>query len=233
MVILNITNIEKRALLKGWLGHTPPTFNNKLLERCERIEASQGHYVYTVGEATSVLWGVAKGQVHLNIATHEHGPRFGHVFGPGAWFGDYELITGSPRILEVKTSRECVLYYILNHEFHQLTKEDPLSWRWIALLATQHTALALGAADDLMIKSSDARLAALLLRLSARRGAPEGTIPIDQLDVSQQNISEALNLSRTSTGQKLRKLRDQRIIDFSYTQIQILNPQALVACIFE
>jgi len=224
---------EKHTLIQGWLGHTPEAFQNNLLERCKCVEVSSGNNIYTVGEESSDLWGVSKGQVHLNIATHEHGPRFGHVFGPGAWFGDYELITGNSRIMEVKASRNCVLYHLPNRKFQKLAKGYPLSWRWIALLATQHTALALGAADDLMIKSSDARLAALLLRLSSRRGVAEGTIPIDEIDVTQQNISEALNLSRTATGQKLRMLKDQCIIDFSYTKVQILDPQALNAYISE
>ena len=133
---------EKYALLQGWLGHTPATFHGRILERCERVEINQGQYIFTVGEESSDLWGIVKGQIHFNIATHEHGPRFGHVLGPGAWFGDYELITGNPRILEVKTSRDCVLYHLPNRKFQQLAKEYSLSWRWIALLATQHTALA-------------------------------------------------------------------------------------------
>jgi CRP-like cAMP-binding protein len=224
---------QKQTLLQGWLSHTPATFHDRLLEQCARVEISQGNIIFTVGENSSGLWGMAKGQVHFNIATHEHGPRFGHVLGPGAWFGDYELITGNPRILEVKASRDCVLYHLPSQKFQQLAKEYPLSWRWIALLATQHTALALGAADDLMIKKSDARLAALLLRLSGRRGAPEGTIPLDDLDVTQQNLSDALNLSRTATGQKLRKLRDRKMIGFTYTKLKILDPQALMVCITE
>ena len=84
-----------------------------------------------------------------------------------------------------------------------------------------------------MMKSSDARLAALLLRLAGRRGAAAGTIPLDDFDVTQQNLSDALNLSRTATGQKLRKLRDRKMIGYTYTNLQILDPRALSACISE
>ena len=220
---------EKQAVVQGWLGHTPEIFSNKLLAQSTRVEVEKGRVIFSVGEEANGLWGIAKGQAHFNIATHESGPRFAHIIGPGSWFGDHELLTGSTRILEVKTSSDCVLFHVPERKFLSLAAEYQLTWRWLGLLTTQHTFLALGSADDLMIGNSEVRLAALLLRLSGRRGAPEKTIPLDELDVTQQNISDVLNLSRTATGQKLRRFRNENIIGFSYNKLQILDPQALAA----
>lgn len=40
----------------------------------------------------------------MNIVTNSNEHRFGHLISSGFWFGEYEQLTGHPRLLEMQCS---------------------------------------------------------------------------------------------------------------------------------
>jgi CRP-like cAMP-binding protein len=87
--------------------------------------------------------------------------------------------------------------------------------------------LAVSAGDDLMLRNPQKRIAALLLRLSGQRGCHPLTKPRERIAASQQEISEALNLSLSGTGRLLRLLDKDGVIGLNYGSITIKDRAAL------
>lgn len=165
----------------------------------------------------------------MNLATNESAHRFGHLIGPGFWFGEFELLTGHPRLVEMQAVTKCKLQRFSKGGIEKLAVAEPELWKWIGILSAQHTVLALSAADDLMIKKPLQRTAALLLRLSGNRASHPAGLPRDVILVQQQELSEALNLSRSSVGAILRKMENEGVLSFEYRKIRILNCSALIS----
>ena len=87
--------------------------------------------------------------------------------------------------------------------------------------------VAISVVDDLMIRDSNQRLIAVLLRLGGcRRATPTAPNAI-VVDVSQEDLAAMANLSRGTANSILRKLEEAGEIAISYRQHIILKPDAL------
>ncbi len=221
------TQTPPPSLFAGWLGELPVSLAGDLLARGEAVTAVRGEVIYGIGDEDRALWGIAVGAVRMNIATNEHEQRLGHVIGPGFWFGEYELLTGAPRAIEMQAAGTCQLLRVPAHAIEALARTAPDIWRWIGRLSAQHTLLALSAADDLMLRSAVGRVAAILLRLSGRRGGHPASLPADTIAASQQDLAEALNLSRATTGQILRDMERDGLVSLDYGAVSITRPDQL------
>jgi CRP-like cAMP-binding protein len=215
----------------GWLADVPEALAHTIVALGDEVAFDAEDIIYQIGDSTRSLWCVVSGSVRMNIATNGNEHRFGHLIGPGFWFGEYELLTGQPRLIEMQAAEPSRLLRLHHHRLEALGASDPEFWRWIAILSTQHTLLALSAADDLLLKTSSIRMAALLLRLSGLRAAHPATAPLTVIPLGQQELSEALNMSRSSTGSILRDFERKGIIAIGYRSLRILNVEALQAAV--
>lgn len=213
----------------GWLSDLPKPLAMALLERSDPVAFDADQIIYSVGEETRSLWCVLSGAVRMNIATNDNEHRFGHLATPGFWFGEYELLTGQARLIEMQAAIPSRLLRVPRLRFEDLARQDPELWRWLAVLSTQHMLLTLTAADDLMMKGARSRCAAVLLRLSGHRGAHPATAVLDLLPVNQTDMSEALSMSRSSTGAQLRQLEEDGVIELLYGTIKLRDLDALKA----
>jgi CRP-like cAMP-binding protein len=227
----SVTNDQLAALLAGWLSELPATLAGNLILRGKEVELAARQTVYKVGDETRSMWCILSGAVRMNIATNDNEHRFGHLITPGFWFGEYELLTGHPRLIEMQCALPTRLMRFAHSDVEEVAKADPSLWRWIALLSAQHTLLALSAADDLLLKDPARRCAALLLRLAGYRAAHPATLPIDVLPLSQNDITEALNMSRSSTGAILRQMEREGSVKLEYGSIRLLDVARLKAAV--
>ncbi len=84
-------------------------------------------------------------------------------------------------------------------------------------------------AADLLIRDSERRCAAVLLRLGGRRFAgPEDTEPVE-VSIMQSELAGAANLSRNSVGTMLQRLKARGLIELGYRGMTIRAPAALRA----
>ena len=226
-----MTNDHLAALLAGWLSELPATLAGKLILRGKEVDLAAGQTVYKVGDETRSMWCILSGAVRMNIATNENEHRFGHLITPGFWFGEYELLTGHPRLIEMQCALPTRLMRFSYNDFEEIGQGDPSLWRWVAVLSAQHTLLALSAADDLLLKDPARRCAALLLRLAGHRAAHPATMPLDVLPLSQNDITEALNMSRSSTGAILRQMEREGSVKLEYGSIRLVDVARLKAAV--
>lgn len=212
---------------QGWLSQTPQRFRTAVLDRCVLQTFEPGATIYMTGDTSGAIYGLISGTLSVTLATGERGPYYAHFFRPGTWFGEGPLISGTARIVGISAVRETVLLQLSQRSMEEILRDDPGSWRQLALLTLAKLQVAISVVDDLMIRDSAQRLIAVLLRLGGcRQTTPQGTMPIE-VDVSQEDLAAMANLSRNTTNVILRKLEKAGLLDAAYRQIRILSPDAL------
>ena len=220
---------DAKALLQriGWLSQMPEPFRHRLLDRCRLLRVEGGHRIYGLDDPPGGIYGVAAGSVAMSMAPQERGPYFGHLMGPGSWFGLAAAMHKQSRAVGMTATRASTLLLLPMAEFDALVAEDPSSWRFFTAMALMNAATAMAAADDLLIRNAARRCTATLLRLAGLRPATGLTPPLPGIDVTQEELAHLSNLSRNATGLLLRDLEKRGLIELAYKSIRILNAPAL------
>ena len=216
-------------LKAGWLGHVPSPLAKAFIDAGKLQTFPDGATVYGFGQEQCCLFGIASGHIRMWLTMNEQAPRFGHLAGPGFWFGEHEVVTGLPRIMEMEASGDTLLCMVARSDIDRIAKKHAEAWASVALLAVMNQGTAIGAADDLMIRNAKKRLLAVLLRLSSHRNAYQGVSPISAVPVRQTELADAATLSRSSALAILAELSRDGLIRTDYRTIVILKPKQLGA----
>lgn len=223
------TEAEARAQLQriGWLSQMPEPFRQNLLGRCRLQKVAAGERVYGLDDPPGGIYGVASGSVSMALAPQERGPYFGHVMGPGSWFGLAAAMHKQSRVVGMTATRASALLLLPMAEFDALVTETPAAWRFFTALALINTGIAMGAADDLLIRDTSRRCIATLLRLAGLRSSGSMNPPLSEVDVTQEELAYLSNLSRNATGLLLRDLQKRNLIELAYKSIRIRDAAGL------
>ena len=221
------------VLRQGWLSQTAPWFQQGVLDRCHLRHFSAGESIFSVGDPPGGMFGLAAGGLNISMAPNERGPYFAHFARPGSWFGEVAAFTGQPRRVGLAATRDSEMLHLPLHGIREIVDNNPVAWRFFALVTIGHLDLAMGAADDRMIRDHVKRCIAVLLRLAGcRLSSPPDSLPIE-IDLSQEDIAYLSNIARTTAGAVLRKLEALGHLEQSYRRIRILAPDALRAMLLE
>jgi CRP-like cAMP-binding protein len=79
--------------------------------------------------------------------------------------------------------------------------------------------------DALMVRNSEARVAAVLLQLGGRLGSEADAPRV--LDLTQADLAAIANLSRTVLNRAVRSLASKGAIELGYSTITVTDPAAL------
>ena len=213
----------------GWLSFTPPPFRKVVLDRCKLQAFKAGATVYSVGDPPGGMYGLVRGNFALSIAPGERGPYIAHFARPGTWFGEAAAFTEQPRRIGLAVPRDSKVLHLPLPAIREIVAADPGAWRFFGLAAIAHNDVAIGGADDLLIRDHVKRSVAVLLRLGGcRRETPQGGQPIE-VDVSQEDFAAMTNTARTTAGTVLRKLEAEGCVEVAYRCVRILAPDRLRA----
>ena len=219
--------VSENNIPKGWFSKLPTRLGDAILAACNRHFFSNNELIFSFQDEQISLWCVVNGHVRLSVTMNEQEMVLGHIGGPGFWFGEPSLVTGRPRMLEAMSAGNTEVYSLRRSAFDAIARDHHDAWKSIAELAVCNQALAIGAAEDLLIRSSRKRLAAILLRLSSNRNAFQGNEAIDFLPSTQQEIASMANLSRSSASEILAEFASAAAIQVEYRGIRILSPKGL------
>ncbi|MFD0979989.1 Crp/Fnr family transcriptional regulator [Tropicimonas aquimaris] len=220
---------EARLLHADWLSVLPGDLAKRLRVASARRKCPSGTVFWSYGDKPDGLYGLISGSVRMDTIWSHHGPSMLSTFHAGAWLGEAEFLADSPRITSMSALRACEYLFIGAKTIETIVRERPELWRGIGLLAFEHLSLAVAALDDAMIRSSKARLAAVLVRLcGARLGTAEDTVSLE-IDVTQSDLAQMANLSRSVVGGHLEEMERNGIIRRSYGRMSVANIDALRA----
>jgi CRP-like cAMP-binding protein len=215
------------ARSKGWLSHTPTSFQRAVLDRCQLEQFKAGTPIYSIGDKPRGMFGIVAGCLGISVARGEGGHYTAHFAMPGSWFGEVAAFTRKPQRIGLTATRDTGVLHLPLRAIDEIVRGDPAAWRFFCLLTIDHLDLAMGGSDDLMIRDHVKRFMAVLLRLAnCRHVDPRDGLPIE-INISHEDLAHMANVARTTAGAILRELEAEGYIGLSYRRISILTPDGL------
>lgn len=222
---MNISEARSALAARGWLTRVPAEFREAVLSHIALHTFDRGDWVFEQDKPAGGMWGIASGLTMISIRSDAEPEASAHIFGPGQWTGATALILGSERLHGLKCLAPSQIVFLSSRAFEKITTEIPDAWRWIGAMPAMNIQLAFMAVEDLMIQDPRRRCAATLLRLSGCRGPFRGAMP-DDIPLTQEQLGQTMNMSRTVLGEVLRDFEREGAIDRRYKSIQV-HPERL------
>ena len=218
---------------EGWLSLTPPEFRSAILSRCGWQSYDPGAPIQTGGEESGELIGLAQGVIEMRTILGPAETPIMHFAHPPFWFGYVPVFTDRPRRIAVSAKTKVWVGRVSQIDLSALLTERPQWWRHLFYLAIVYGDVSQTVAADLLIRDSERRCAAVLLRLGGRRfPTPDDKRP-SEVQVTQSELAGAANLSRNSVGTMLHRLAARGLIELGYRGVTVVSPAALRALVDE
>lgn len=212
---------------QGWLATTPLEFRKRFLSAARWRHIDAGSTVTLGGEERDDVIGLAVGTVGITSTLGLDGTPMTHLAHAVFWMGYGPLLLGRPRVVTVEARTHLWIAVIPKGSILPLLDETTRWWRCFMRLLAEYGDLGAMIASDLLIRQSDRRLAATILRFAGLRGDGKNRTEQIRLAVTQTELAEAANLSRNAAGMILRKLAANRYIKIDYRGLVVLDPSAL------
>lgn len=228
---LKVADANRIARRHGWLAEAPAEFADAVLSLAILVEVDAEVPLYVVGDNAGGMYGLVRGHASVSLPGAD-GMRLAHLFQPVSWFGEGPTITGVGRVASITTTRPSTLLFLRSADVQTIVEANPTWWRLFSVPLMAHLRVAMQAVRDLMLRSHEMRIAAVLLRLSGyascSRVEPELTI-----EVTHEELGWMANVGRTLTQQTLHGLEASGVIVARYRRITIRRPDRLEAVLAE
>ena len=224
---------EGLKILAGgeWLSGTPAGFRLAVLTSARWLHYEAGEPIQTGGEEAGELIGLASGVLALKSILGPADTPIMHFAYPVFWLGYVPIITGQPRRIAAHAKLPAWVARISQAYIEGVLAERPQWWRCLLQPAIVYGDASQGVAADLLIRDSERRCAATLLRLSGRRFAGARDSQPAESAITQVELAGAANLSRNTVGAIMKRLATRGLIEIGYRGITVLKPAALRAVV--
>lgn len=193
---------------------------NELMEMDRQITMSTclpGKIFYMPEDSGEVLFLLKKGQVQIYRLAPNGKKLVVATLGPGAIFGEMSLVGQGMHNTFAEAIDECLLCVMSRADVERLMREKPdVAYRFFETMGDRVTQLE-ASLENIAFKSIPARLADLLLQLSADRGSAEIR------GYTHQDFSEMLGTYRETITQTLNDFKAQGLIDIGRKRIVLLD----------
>ena len=218
---------------RGWLSATPVDFQRAILSRSRWQVLESGEPIQAGGEEFGELIGLAHGAIEMRTILGPSDTPLMHVAHPVFWLGYVPLILGRPRRIAASAKAPSLLARVAQDAARKILTERPEWWQYFLQPAIIYGDVSQTVAADLLIRDSERRCAATLLRLSGRHFAgPDDATPIE-VPLTHDELAGAANLSRNSVGTILRRLANRGLIELGYRAVTLRASTALRALVEE
>jgi CRP-like cAMP-binding protein len=214
---------------KGWLSAEPEWLRNAILERAVLQIYNQGEYTHFAGDTSSGMFGIADGSFGVMIPSASGELVLCHVLRTGAWFGLGPILTNGPRTLTYRALEKSYVLHVTRSDLDAIARLYPEFYRRIGMLSEgSYYAMGIKVLGDLLVRSGERRIAAVLARL-AQGGDGHRTGRSEPIHLSQTDIGQIANASRDRVNRALQKFAKAGWIALDYKTIVIRDIAALEA----
>ena len=211
----------------GWLSGEPDWLIEALLGCARVISWKAGKIIYMVGDEPGGIYGIIDGGVGILVPSGGAEMIYCHVLRTGGWFGAGPILVKGPRQLTFRTVEPTRTAYVSLADLNAIGARNPELYRRLgALSESSFHNIAIRAVGDLLIPSSERRIAAVLARIA---GSGNGTAkqPSSPIRLSQSIIGQMSNCSRDRVNQALGRFSKSGWISAHYRAIVVNDLAAL------
>jgi CRP-like cAMP-binding protein len=183
---------------------------------------SKGQVIYSQEDRAEALFLLKRGRVNLYRLT-PGGKRLElATIGPKAFFGEMPLLGESLRHAFAEAAEESLLCVMSRADVERLIREQPqVALRMIEVLG-KRLALTEARLEELAYRSAPARIASVLLRLSADRVGAE-------VPVTHQEIGDMIGALRETVTKILDEFQAEGLVELRRGRVLVRDPERLRA----
>ena len=211
------------ALSRGaWLNATPVEFREAMLSQARWQCFEAGAAIQVGGEGEGQMDGLARGIIELRTVLGRADTPIMHFARPVFWIGYSPIIMRHrPHRVEATAKTTVWLARVPHVAVRKLLDKRPQWWQYFLQPALFYGDIALNVAADLLIRDSERRCAAVLLRLSGHRFSDTESPEEVDVTLTQDDLAGAANLSRSSVRTMLQRLAARGLIEQNYRGIVV------------
>lgn len=217
----------KKLTERGWLSTTPTDFQRAMLSQCRWQQFEAGARIQVGDEEVGEMIGLVRGTIAMRTVLGASDTPMMHIEHPVCWFGYAPIIARRRRGVSVEAHSPIWLASVPQPIVLRVLDDRPEWWRHMLQLPLKYGDIAATIAADLLIRSTERRCAAVLLRFGGCRFAgPDDAAPVE-VAITQDALAAAANLSRNTAGTVLRKLVKLGLVELGYRGVIVCQPMAL------
>ena len=210
----------------GWFSRIPVPLRSALLNVAWVQRYKTGQPLFAVGDQPGGLYGLESGCLALEAAQSDSPPQKTFLVHPGTWIGEGPVAGREVRMIGAWATRPSMVVAIEIAAFRRVAAQTPELWRHLTLLSLENNGRSIGLAQDLMLRGSLERLAALLARLGGLRDPHPPASPV--VDATQSEIAGMANLSRSVVSSLLLKMERDGIVRLRRAGVEIVDAGRLL-----
>jgi CRP-like cAMP-binding protein len=184
--------------------------------------------IYQAGGVGRDVFGIRSGVVILQSRFTHPDAVLLHMLRPGEWFGSVPVLFAQSRRVTAVARTDVNLLRVPGDELRALLRRRPGWYAELGRDAIYYMDLSMQIATDLMIRSTTARCAAVLLRLANRRWASGRESNLQsEIPASQAEIAMLCNVSRNTFGSVVREFSSRGLVTVNYRSLTVIDPARL------
>jgi len=173
------------------------------------------------------LIGIAEGVAMIASSVGPSETPFIHIARPPFWIGYASLVGAGPRRFTTTMRTSGWMLRIPGPFLIGLLDKETDGWKSLLRLSMKYGDIAATIAGDLVMRGSERRVIATLLRCSGHRDPSEGP-QLKCVPITQGELADATNLSRNSVITILQGLAARNVIELGRGNIVIHDAAALM-----
>jgi CRP-like cAMP-binding protein len=219
---------------RGWFASAPPEFQRALLAIARTRTLPAGSPLYHADSGGRDVFGVLAGVVSVSSRFSAIDAPFIHLFRAGDWSGMGPLFGARSRRASVVARTDVRLARVPADELEELLRRRPEWWPVLGSGVLEYGDISAQAAADMLIRDTQRRCAAGLLRLAGLRWAAHSEIESHaEVPLSKAELAGSCNVSRTILNQVLRSLAQRGAVESGYRSVVVVAPAVLRALVDE
>lgn len=215
---------ERRILLRGWLADQPDDMRRAVLTAARLVLHPAGEFVFHIGDSEGGLYGVVSGGVGVHLPTETGDTLLTHVVRTGTWFGYGPLVRGRGRTMTFSLIEPSLLFHLPLSNAQEIAGRSPLHQRALLSATEYGMDVATRVIGTLLIRNTDRRIAATLLRIAPLDDEPHGAC---EIQLTQAQLGEIANADRQVVNRALKQFEAEGWLTVSYGRISIIDASAM------
>lgn len=220
---------QDRIQALGWLSERAEDFQQAVLSAVTVRRYGTGEYTHHIGDAPGGIYCVQQGSFAVLAQNAASSIVLGHVMRRGGWFGQGPLMTGRPRALIFRAMEPSSVLYLSLARIDEICRRLPQGQLGFATLTEYNSVISYRVISELLIRRSDQRIAAVLLRLLDQNdsAADPDTDAGAGLPLTQADLAEMANVSRHTANAVLGQFEHRGWVRLGYGRIALLDEAGL------